>query len=162
MGNYEANLGGYMSLDVYLTVTEPIESPKGSGIFVRENGSTREISEAEWYERHPDREPFRFIDENESSHTVYDANITHNLNKMAMEAGIYEHLWRPDEINVTKARELIEPLSAGANLLRSDPDRFKAFNPSNGWGDYEGLRSFVERYADACNRYPDADITVWR
>ena len=26
---------------------------------------------------------------------VYDANITHNLNSMASEAGCYEALWRP-------------------------------------------------------------------
>ena len=34
---------------------------------------------------------------------VCDLNITHNLNKMASELGVYEHLWRPDEIGVTKA-----------------------------------------------------------
>jgi len=43
----------------------------------------------------------------------YEANVTHNLNKMAMEAGIYEYLWRPDEIGITKAGRLIEPLSKG-------------------------------------------------
>lgn len=30
-------------------------------------------------------------------------NITHNLGRMAKEAGIYQHLWRPEEIGVTKA-----------------------------------------------------------
>jgi len=42
--------------------------------------------------------------------TVYDANITHNLGEMADEAGVYKHLWRPEEIGLTKAAELIEPL----------------------------------------------------
>lgn len=28
---------------------------------------------------------------------LFEANITHNLNKMAKEVGIYEYLWRPDE-----------------------------------------------------------------
>ena len=27
--------------------------------------------------------------------THYEANITHNLNKMAMECGLYEPIWRP-------------------------------------------------------------------
>ena len=34
---------------------------------------------------------------------AYSANITHNLGKMAEEAGIYKHLWRPEEIGITKA-----------------------------------------------------------
>ena len=29
---------------------------------------------------------------------VYGANITHNLGKMAAEAGIYEALWRPYQL----------------------------------------------------------------
>ena len=33
----------------------------GSGIFVRENGSTVEITEEEWRRRNPDREPVRFL-----------------------------------------------------------------------------------------------------
>ncbi len=31
----------------------------GSGIFVRENGAIKEITEEEWRRRHPDREPVR-------------------------------------------------------------------------------------------------------
>jgi hypothetical protein len=37
---------------------------------------------------------------------VYDANITHNLGAMAKAAGIYMHLWRPDEIGIKTASEL--------------------------------------------------------
>jgi len=36
--------------------------------------------------------------------SVYDANITHNLGAMAEAAGIYKHLWRPEEIGITKAQ----------------------------------------------------------
>ena len=93
---------------------------------------------------------------------VYTANITHNLNKMAQEAGIYEHLWRPDEIDITNAGQLIGPLREGLALLKSDPNRFEAFNPENGWGTYEGLVSFVEKYLAACEENPDADVSVWR
>lgn len=94
--------------------------------------------------------------------TVYSNNITHNLNEMAQEAGIYEHLWRPDEIGITKASELIEPLYKGLVLLKSDPDRFKAFNPSNGWGNYNSLVQFVEDYLAACQEDPDAEVSVSR
>jgi hypothetical protein len=93
---------------------------------------------------------------------VFWKNITHNLNEMAEEAGIYEHLWRPDEIGITKAKQLIEPLKAGLETLKADPERFKRFNPSNGWGDYEGLVEFVESYIQACSDHPDADVEVSR
>ena len=33
---------------------------------------------------------------------VFSANITHNLGKMADEAGIYKALWRPDEVEITQ------------------------------------------------------------
>lgn len=94
--------------------------------------------------------------------TVFDYNITHNLNKMAGEAGIYKHLWRPDEIGISKASQLIEPLTKGLQLLQSDPDRFRQFNPANGWGDYEGLVQFVSSYLIACVKYPDAEINISR
>lgn len=94
--------------------------------------------------------------------TVYSDNITHNLNRMAREAGIYMHLWRPDEIGITKASELIEPLRAGLALLRAEPERFKRFNPPNGWGDYEGLVGFVANYLSSCEENPDADVEASR
>ena len=34
-----------------------------TGVFIREFGATREVSENEWYEKHPKREPFRIIPE---------------------------------------------------------------------------------------------------
>lgn len=94
--------------------------------------------------------------------TVYDANITHNLGPMAEEAGIYKHLWRPEELGITTAGELIEPLAAGLALLQSDPDRFKAFDAPNGWGLYEHFVPFVEKYLDACRGNPDATVEVSR
>lgn len=93
---------------------------------------------------------------------VYSANITHNLTGMAEEAGIYKALWRPDEIGITKASQLIEPLTAGLALLKSDPPRFEAFNSPNGWGMYEHFVPFVEKYLDACKEHPDAAVRVWR
>jgi hypothetical protein len=122
---------------------------------------------------------------------VFDANITHNLNKMAAEAGIYEALWRPAELDPERAariraaqdrkdyhgpegayaieseatihaRDLIQPLRAGLALLKAEPDRFKAFNPENGWGSYDDFVPWVERYLTACEEYPDAEVSVSR
>jgi hypothetical protein len=93
---------------------------------------------------------------------IYSANITHNLNKMAEKAGIYHHLWRPDEIGIEKAGQLIEPLTKGLDLLKKHPEQFREFNPENGWGTYEGLVKFVKAYLDACKENPEATIEVSR
>ena len=98
----------------------------------------------------------------ESSSEVYWANITHNLNKMADEAGIYKHLWRPDEVDITKASQLIEPLQAGLEKLKANPEHFEKFNSPNGWGMYEHFVPFVEKYLQACEEYPKADVRVSR
>lgn len=92
----------------------------------------------------------------------YQANITHNLNTMAARAGIYEYLWRPDELGVTKASELIEPLIKGLADLKARPEYFKTFNSPNGWGMYEHFVPFVEKYLEACKDNPDALIEVDR
>ena len=93
---------------------------------------------------------------------VFSANITHNLNKMAEEAGIYKHLWRPEELNITKAGELRLPLAIGLKKLLEDPKYFEMFNPENGWGNYDGLVIFVRKYLEACTIYPQADIHISR
>lgn len=93
---------------------------------------------------------------------VFSRNITHNLSKMADAAGIYYALWRPDEIGITTAAQLIEPLADGLALLKREPERFKALNPENGWGTYEGLVSMVEEYLCACMKDPDAKVSVSR
>lgn len=63
---------------------------------------------------------------------VFSANITHNLTAMAEAAGIYKHLWRPEELGIAKAAGLVEPLTAGLTRLLAEPDKFKALNPANG------------------------------
>ena len=148
-----------MSLDVYLHLPDTRVSA-GSGIFVRENGQNVEISREEWDAKFPGREPVIAVQE--ESDCVFSANITHNLGKMAGEAGVYDVMWRPDENGITHARQLITPLIIGLADLLARPDFFKQFNPDNGWGDYDGLVSFVERYLAACREYPDAEVSAWR
>jgi hypothetical protein len=93
---------------------------------------------------------------------VYKANITHNLNRMAKEADIYEHLWRPEEILIGEASQLIKPLEEGLELLRSDPERFMKFDAPNGWGVYQNFVKFVREYLEACRESPNAKVRVSR
>lgn len=98
----------------------------------------------------------------EKTESVYEDNITHNLNHMADAAGIYGVLWRPDENNLNKASELIPYLETGLEELQQNPEQYETFNPSNGWGSYKGLVKFVEKYLEACRKYPNADVYVSR
>lgn len=151
-----------MSLDVWLEVEEDLTALKSSGIFVRIDGQTKEITRAEWDALYPNRAPVIAESADETTNTVYSGNITHNLNSMASEAGIYKHLWRPEELGIERAEQLIEPLKEGLALLNSYPERFKVHNPENGWGNYEGLCRFVAEYLNACIRFPRAYVRVSR
>lgn len=149
-----------MSLDVYLT-KPGVQNIAGPRIFIREDGQTLEITRDEWDRRFPGREPAVVECESDDAE-AYSANITHNLSRMADAAGVYEAVWRPESIGITTAAQLIEPLKAGIARLEADPAKFRAFNPSNGWGDYEGLVGWLKRYLAACEASPDATVSVCR
>lgn len=148
-----------MSLDVYLENAK--SRGPGTGIFVRRDGGAREITREEWDECFPDLEPVT-VNADDAVDECFSLNITHNLTAMANAAGIYKHLWRPEEIGITKASQLVKPLLAGLKRLRAEPETYKAFNPSNGWGSYEGLVRFVEEYLEACRCNPDATVRASR
>jgi len=96
------------------------------------------------------------------SETLFESNITHNLNTMAEAAGIYQALWRPEELNATTAEQLIAPLTEGLKLLRAEPEKFKAFDAKNGWGTYEQFIPWVVQYLEACKEHPLATVKVSR
>jgi len=93
---------------------------------------------------------------------VFNGNITHNLGEMATACGLYYYLWRPEEIGITTADQLIDPLTVGLDALIDNPEKFRQFNPSNDWGTYEGLIDFVTYYLKACKENPKAKVSVWR
>lgn len=151
-----------MSLDVYLIgEPAPVSQTMAGKIFIREDGRTKEISSEEWTRRFPDREPV-VLAEKETSNWVYSANITHNMTAMADEAGIYDLLWRPEEIGVTYARQVVEPLAEGIRYLLADPEHMREFDPPNGWGSYEVFLEFCRDYLEACEAFPDARVEVSR
>jgi len=151
-----------MSLDITLRMKGAQIVQEHSGIFVRKDGQTVEISVEEWNELHPGETPAKLDSYTEESDIVFDANITHNLRKMAEKAGIYQALWRPEEIGAETADSLILLLSGGLVNLISNPEFFKTFNPENGWGTYEQLVQLVKDYLKACIDFPEAIIEVDR
>lgn len=143
-----------MSLDIYLISETPV-SKTGTGIFVRESGSTRELTPQEARQRYPDFTPIEII-----TCEVFRANITSNLANMARHCLLYHPLWHPEQVGVYKAADLVPFLKDGLDVLLDDPEGFKQFNPANGWGTYEDLVNLVKDYLAACQLYPDATIEV--
>lgn len=93
---------------------------------------------------------------------LFSANITHNLGRMASEAGIYEALWRPDEHGITKAKQVGDAIEKGLVLMRADPLRFWALEAANGWGKFDDFVPWLENYLRACREHPEALVEVSR
>lgn len=95
---------------------------------------------------------------------VADFNITHNLGRMAAEAGIYICLWRPEEHDppITTAAQCIPFLRAGVEAMRARPDDFSPLSAEDGWGTYDQFVPWVERVLAACEETPAALVRVSR
>ena len=91
---------------------------------------------------------------------VHWQNITHNLNKIASEAGIYNCLWHPDKAEIKKAMHLIKPLTQAIADMKDRPDHYKKFDAENGWGTYDDFLPWLECLLKACINNPSADVRV--
>jgi hypothetical protein len=108
---------------------------------------------------------------------VYSGNITHNLNEMAMEAGIYEAVWRPYKLHPDfdksgdddcaysfekkteiRAKNISEIIQKGVEDMRKKPEHYKKFDSPNGWGLYKDFMPFLEKYLEALQKYPEAIV----
>jgi len=100
--------------------------------------------------------------------SVYSGNITHNLGKMASEVKVgvnltlYDVLWRPDEHKLTHAHHIVDHLYYGWKELTRFPEKYRKYNPENGWGSYEGLVDFVRVYHSNCMENLDAELRISR
>lgn len=86
-------------------------------------------------------------------------NLTHNLAPMAREAGLF-WLWRLDD--PCPAGWLVPALEAPLENLKARPEHYKALNPPNGWGSYEGLVEVLEDLLNNCRGTPGAQVSTWR
>ncbi len=135
-----------MSLDLYILSTKPIKKT-GSGIYVRDQGKTRELKTKEeiqkWF-------PGSDVEIKEYETTeIFDGNITHNLAEMASHVisgdyTLYTLLWEPFVCKVTQ--EYIDCVKKGLEYLTLHEEDLKPYNPSNGWGSYETLLDFTRSF----------------
>lgn len=156
-----------MSLDITIISPKP-RIVKSTGIFIRDNGSTREATPEECPQKFPD--VFKSIDEvpirEYKTTEFWSGNITHNLTEMAKNClsfdeydvcySLYDLLWRDTQEPFTEdyLYVYIAHLACCLYTLKNDPEHFKQFNPLNGWGTYEQLVQFVEEFLKALVTMP--------
>lgn len=95
-------------------------------------------------------------------HSVFDINITHNLNNMAKALGVYEILWRPEELaekaGVDKiyVKNFIKPINEAIEELTSNIDYYQEkYGPENGWGSAEVLLEDLRKIRQAIEDNPN-------
>ena len=87
--------------------------------------------------------------------TVHEAGITSNLGPMFRQALGYGLKDLP-----TDATACIEPLERAVHDMIVSPDTYRELNPPNGWGDYDGALTFLQRLLQACREYPNAAVEI--
>ena len=58
---------------------------------------------------------------------VFELNIPHCYKPIATKARIDQCIWRPFELGINKAAQLIQPLEIGLRLLELAPAQFETF-----------------------------------
>ena len=85
----------------------------------------------------------------------FHENMTSNVAPMWREAGCDLR-----DLKGKKGSEAVKPLCDAINRMMADPEKYKAMNPANGWGDYEGCLNYLRGCHDACYANPDEIIHV--
>jgi len=93
---------------------------------------------------------------------VYEANITHNLGKMAEALDIYSQVWHPEKNGVLYASQLIQPLTDAIYKMKRAPKLYKQYDSPNGWGKYDNFLPWLEGLLAACKEHPNAVVRADR
>lgn len=85
-----------------------------------------------------------------------DYNMTSNVAPMWRAAGA-----DLAEFHGKRAKDCIPGLDTAVAAMASDPARFEAMNPPNGWGSYTGCLAFLRELRQQFAEHPDATVDVW-
>lgn len=112
---------------------------------------------------------------------VYEANITHNLGKMAgkvvclsieeyrdindkrfaystKEITLYDILWHGSG---QSAKVIAPMLEVGLHELKENREIYEEYNPKNGWGNWEHLVLFTAGLLEACKAFPETTLRCY-
>lgn len=88
---------------------------------------------------------------------LLSANMTWNLRPMFADVNNGDG---PQEWDGKRAGDVAEILTRTLTAFDADPDRFRAMNPANGWGSFEGAKEFAQEVLSACLMAPNAIVKV--
>lgn len=90
--------------------------------------------------------------------TVFGSDCTSNVSGMWADALGYPLA----ELDGRTAVDAIDDLRRAAWRMANNPDKYRAMNPPNGWGNYEGARDYITEILEACLAHPKTTIAVSR
>lgn len=88
-----------------------------------------------------------------------DWNCTYNLSEMLYDKNVFgqKGIWKLDK---KKSKSGIKILTKAINGLQKNPSKFRKLNPSNGWGDYDGLVKLLKTMKNTWVKYPKLKCSV--
>ena len=103
----------------------------------------------------------------------WDANYTHNVNRMANTALGYDTpasvgeevlfykgptWWQ--QLNGLDGKTATPFLDSILTKFNAEPETYRAMNPDNGWGDFDSFRTILERMRDLSEEFPNGEWSV--
>lgn len=92
-----------------------------------------------------------------NSESVDIGGQTYNVSPMYYDAFGGEGLRGLDG---KQCREALPLLVAAVERMQAEPEKYRAMNPKNGWGNYEGALETLVKLREACERYPTGTVVV--
>lgn len=89
--------------------------------------------------------------------TTESLNITYNLGSMWKE--IFPDDKQMIDIDGMRGEVAAIKLKSAFYVLRVFPELFIKLNPTNGWGNYDDLMTYIEKLFDLSEKYPDG---IWK
>ena len=93
---------------------------------------------------------------NRNGHYIFTHKVPSELFDLACHSGLYDAVWRPDNIGATIAEHIIAPLTEGLIELTSNPQLYMLYAPSVDM--YRAFLKHISLYLKACMANPNAKI----
>jgi hypothetical protein len=87
----------------------------------------------------------------------FEDNVTYNVSTMLKRAGLH-----PEILNGMTAHKAKPVVHYAYELMADNPEYFKRFDATNGWGTYGTTLAFVQRMHEYLQEAPANYIVRWR
>jgi hypothetical protein len=102
-----------------------------------------------------------YINTGNDEHKVKDlGNYTYNCSTMFRLALLVEYEGL-NGLSGKLAKDVIPALEIAISRMENDPDKYKAMNPTNGWGDYESALEYIRGILNGCREHPATILRVY-